>query len=126
MPLKVIEFAFTGYPVTNMPRARAFYEGTLNLAPASTFGDAEKQWIEYEVGPHTLAITNMNSEWKPGCDGGGVALEVENFDEAISSLKAKGVKFICEPMETPVCHMALISDPDGNSICIHKRKAGHH
>jgi hypothetical protein len=24
---------------------------------------------------------------------------------------------------TPVCHMAVVSDPDGNSVTIHKRKA---
>lgn len=124
MPLRVIEFAFIGYSVTDMGRAREFYERTLNLNRASVFGDEKKQWIEYEVGPHTLAITNMSDEWKPSSDGGGVALEVENFDEAIASLKAKDVKFYLEPMETPVCHMALIADPDGNSICIHKRKPG--
>ena len=55
-----------------------------------------------------------------------MALEVENFDEAIASLKEAGVKFYWEPSETPVCHMCLISDPDGNSICIHKRKPGKH
>ncbi len=125
MPLKVIEFAFTGYPATDMARARAFYEGTLNLTPGSVFGGGDHEWVEYEVGPHVLAITNMNPEWKASGDGGGVALEVENFDEAIAALKEKGVKFVAEPMETPVCHMALISDPDGNTICIHKRKPGH-
>src|SRR5437762_4341858 len=118
--LKIIEFAFTAYSVTDVKRARAFHEGVLNLKPATTFGNEEGQWIEYEVGPHTLAITNMNPDWKPSCDGGGVALEVENFDEAIASLNEAGVKFYWEPNETPVCHMCLISDPDGNSICIHK------
>lgn len=28
-----------------------------------------------------------------------------------------------EPMESPVCHMAVVSDPDGNSVTIHRRKA---
>ncbi|WHZ16104.1 MAG: hypothetical protein OJF52_002953 [Nitrospira sp.] len=28
-----------------------------------------------------------------------------------------------EPLETPVCHMMVVSDPDGNSV-IHQRKAG--
>lgn len=122
--LKVIEFAFAGYPVTDMARARAFYEGVLNLRPASTFDDGN--WIEYEVGPHTLAITNTAPEWKPSSNGGGVALEVEDFDQAVASLKDAGVNFYAGPMESPVCHMCLISDPDGNSICIHKRKPGHH
>jgi predicted enzyme related to lactoylglutathione lyase len=117
---KVIEFAFVGYPVTDMTRARAFYEGVLNLKPASTFDDGH--WVEYEVGPHTLALSNVSDEWKPSKDGGGVALEVEDFDAAIAWLQSKGVTFTLPPTESPVCHLALISDPDGNSICIHKRK----
>ena len=52
-----------------------------------------------------------------------VALEVENFDDAIAHLKQHNVKFRIEPMATPACHMAMIFDPDGNSICIHKRKS---
>jgi len=123
--LKVIEFAFTGYAVTDLKRARAFYETVLNLAPASVFEHEGSGWIEYEVGPHVLAITDMGGDWKPSKDGGGVALEVEDFDQAISWLKEKDTTFFTEPFESPVCHMALISDPDGNSICIHKRKSGH-
>lgn len=125
MSLKVIEFAFTGYPVTDMARARAFYETVLNLTPASVFGDDKASWVEYEVGPHVLAITNMSPDWKPGKQGAGVALEVEDFDAAIAALKSHGVTFNAEPFESPVCHMALIDDPDGNTICIHKRKPGH-
>ena len=91
--VKVIEFAFVGYSSTDMSRSRAFYEGALNLTPATVFEHEGKSWIEYEVGPHTLAITDMNAEWKPNPGGGGVALEVEDFDGAIASLKAKGVHF---------------------------------
>ena len=39
-------------------------------------------------------------------------------------LKKRNVKFRIEPMATPVCRMAMIFDPDGNTICIHKRNAG--
>jgi predicted enzyme related to lactoylglutathione lyase len=52
-----------------------------------------------------------------------VALEVEDFDAAVAHLRANHVKFRIEPMPTPVCHMTMIYDPDGNCICIHKRKA---
>ena len=126
MSLKVTEFAFTGYPVTDLGRARAFYETVLNLVPVSVFGDDKASWVEYEVGPHTLAITNMSPDWKPGKQGAGVALEVEDFDASIAWLKSHHVTFNAEPFESPVCHMALIDDPDGNTVCIHKRKAGHH
>jgi predicted enzyme related to lactoylglutathione lyase len=29
-----------------------------------------------------------------------------------------------EPIETPVCFMAVVADPDGNQILIHHRKDG--
>jgi predicted enzyme related to lactoylglutathione lyase len=122
--LKVIEFAFVGYPVTDMTRARRFYEGTLNLTPATVFDHDGKQWVEYEVGPHVLGITNMAADqWKPSADGPSVALEVEDFDQAIDHLRAHGTRFVLEPFDSPVCRTAIISDPDGNSIAIHKRNA---
>jgi len=120
--IKVTEIAFTGYPVTDMARARAFYEGTLGLKPASVFGES---WIEYDVGPATLSLASMEG-WKPSKDGPSVALEVENFDEAISVLMAAGVKFNLEPMDSPVCRLAVVCDPDGNALAIHKRKVGAH
>ena len=124
--LKVLEVAFTGYAVTDMARAREFYEQVLNLTPGMVFDHERQSWGEYEVGPHTLAISDMSPDWKPSPDGGGAALEVEDFDEAIRWLREKGANIYMDPFESPVCHMALITDPDGNSICIHKRKPGHH
>lgn len=119
--LEVIEFAFHGYVVTDIARARAFYEGALNLKVATVFEDEDSCWIEYEVGPHTLAISKASEVWQPSRNGGGVALEVADFDAAIASLKEKGVPFYLGPLTSPVCRMAVVSDPDGNSICIHKR-----
>jgi len=121
--MKIIEMAFSCYPVTDLKRAEQFYSGTLGLKESRRFGHAQQAWIEYDVGPGTLAITNMAPDWKPSANGGGVGLEVDNFDEAIGLLKRSGAKFPVEATETPVCHMAIVSDPDGNSLVIHKRKA---
>ena len=120
--MKVIEIAFSCYPVTDLKRAKQFYENTLGLKQTTIWGDDNQAWIEYDIGPSTLAITNYPSEWKPSPDGGGVALEVDNFDSAIAELKKARAKFRVEPTESPVCHMAVVFDPDGNSVCIHKRK----
>jgi predicted enzyme related to lactoylglutathione lyase len=122
--MKVIEIAFTGYSVTDLPRARAFYEGTLGLKESRVFGDANAAWVEYDIGPGTLAITNMAPDWKPSRGGGAIALEVEDFEAAIARLKTRGVAFVSGPFATPVCQMAVVADPDGNSITIHRRKAG--
>ena len=48
--LTVEEIAFAFYPVTDLARARAFYEGLLGLKVGTTFAEGEKIWIEYEVG----------------------------------------------------------------------------
>ena len=119
--LKVIEIAFTGYPVTDMQRARAFYEGTLHLVPSQVWEHGGKQWVEYDIGPGTLALSNMAPEWKPSSDGPSIALELEEFDSAIEELKAAGVKFVMEPLISSTCKLALVQDPDGNTVAIHKR-----
>ena len=119
--MKVIEIAFTCYPVTDLIRARQFYEETLGLKESRRFEEENMIWIEYDIGPGTLCITN-EQEWKPSPHGGAAALEVEDFNEAIKYLKDNSVTFLYEPMQAPMCSTAIISDPDGNSIGIHKRK----
>ena len=120
--MKVIEIAFTGYPVTDLKRARQFYEGTLGLIVARTGGDETSGWIEYDIGNGTLSIGNVAPEWKPSPGGGCAALEVEDFRSAMERLKVAGCP-VYGPMESSVCHIAIVSDPDGNSIASHKRKA---
>ena len=45
--MKAIEIAFTVYPVTDLKRARQFYEGVLGLVVSHRFGDDSKGMIEY-------------------------------------------------------------------------------
>lgn len=120
--LKITEISFTCYPVTDMARARKFYEDVLGLKPSMAFGEAGgMQWTEYDIGGGTLSLGAGAPDWHPRSDGCSVGLEVADFDAAMAHLRANQVKFKMEPFPTPVCHMALISDPDGNTICIHKR-----
>ncbi len=124
--MKVTEIAFSCYPVTDMARAREFYESVLGLKPTMAHGEAGgMQWTEYEIGPGALALMAGVAAWQPTEQGCSVALEVEDFDQAIAHLKMNHVKFKMEPFPTPVCEMAFIFDPDGNTVGIHKRKAGH-
>jgi predicted enzyme related to lactoylglutathione lyase len=118
--MKITNIAFTGIPVTDMKRARSFYEGALGLKPAGEF--SEGVWIEYEIGGDTLAIGSVGDQWKPSPDGTSVALEVDDFESAIKSLKQANVPFDAENIESPVCRMAVVQDPDGNKIIIHKLK----
>jgi predicted enzyme related to lactoylglutathione lyase len=122
--IKAIEIAFTCYPVTDMARARKFYEEVLGLKPTTVFGEpGGMQWTEYDIGSGTLALGAGAPDWKPQETGAALALEVEDFEAAVAQLRAHQVKFKIEPTETPVCHMAFIYDSEGSLICIHRRKA---
>ena len=119
--MKVKEIGFVAIPVTDVTVARKFYEDVLGLQQSGEFMNGH--WIEYGIGKDTLAIANVGAHWKPSDQGTSTALEMEDFDEAIAELKKANVTFAAEAFETPVCHMAVIQDPDGNKIMIHKLKA---
>ena len=120
--MKIKEIGFVAIPVTDVARARRFYEGVLGLATSAEF--MEGQWIEYQVGKDTLAVANVGGDWRPSDQGTGAAFEVEDFDASMAELKKAEVTFAAEAFETPVCHMAVIQDPDGNKLIIHKLKSG--
>ena len=125
MNMKIKEVAFVGYPVSDIDRGRDFYGRVLGLTPGEIDQELEgmpgKYWIEYEVGDQTLAISNA---WEPsGGSGPSIAFEVEDFDASIEHLKREGVEIVADSIESPVCRFALIKDPDGNEITIHKMKS---
>lgn len=120
--IAVKEIAFTCYPVTDMTRSRAFYEGVLGLKPTTVSESGGGSWAEYEIGAGAFAIGRMVG-WEPSSGGATVAFEVEDFDAAIAKLKAAKVSFTMEPISTPVCRMASITDPDGSPVTVHKRRA---
>ena len=118
--MKISNIAFVGIPVSDIPRARNFYEDVLGLRATDEMMGGK--WIEYAMGDNTLAIANVGDQWTPSDQGTAAALEVEDFDQAIKRLKERQVRFAAEPFETPCCHMAVVQDPDGNKLIIHKLK----
>jgi predicted enzyme related to lactoylglutathione lyase len=121
--INAVEIAFTVVPVSSLAKGRAFYEGVLGLTPTSVFDKGDMGFIEYDIGAGTLAIGCGAPLFKPAKDGGAVALEVADFDRAISNLKQKDCVFAMDAQETPVCRMAVVKDPDGNFLMIHKKKS---
>ena len=61
---------------------------------------------------------------------GFCGLEAGSMDAAaemigfIEEMKAKGAEVVFGPFESPVCWVAAVLDPDGNSLWIHQRKDG--
>jgi predicted enzyme related to lactoylglutathione lyase len=117
--MKLKELAFTVYAVKDTKRASDFYRNTFGLRETANWED---KWIEFDVGPGTLAITDSFPQLTPGAKGAMVALEVDDFAACVEELKSKGVKLAMEPFDTPVCCGATVLDLDGNEVMIHQRK----
>jgi len=115
--------AFAIYHVTDIARARQFYGGTLGLKAGMEMEFSPgKWWIEYDAGPAALAITNFDLPTTNSHATPGVALEVNNYEEALALVRAAGIELTWGPHDFPVCHCFAIKDPEGNDLYIHRRK----
>lgn len=114
--------AFFVYPVTDIGRARQFYEGVLGLKLENNFED---HWLEYDIQGFTMAITDWIEGATPCHTGAGVGLEVAHADQTFEFMRSQGVTIVKDLFDTPVCRMGVIADPDGNGIVIHQALAGH-
>jgi predicted enzyme related to lactoylglutathione lyase len=112
--------AFVVYPVNDINAARRFYEQVLGLK--LTHEAASIQWLEYDVGDTTFAITTADAEHSAPVRGAVLAFEVSDLDAEVERLQKLDAKFRGEITETPVCRFAILLDPDGSEIIIHKRK----
>ena|SRR5688500_4966008 len=105
--MRAKKIAYTMVPVHDVERARRFYEATLGLERGAFHGD----WTEYDLPEGGCLLLGPAKD-----DELRVALEIEDLDAAARAL---GVKII----ETPVCRMAEIRDPEGNAIVLHQLKS---
>ena len=115
--MPVTKIAFTMYPVTDIPRAVAFYSDVLGLKKDGL--DLE-YWVEFDIDGATFGIGNFEQVGTPGT-AQSLAIEVDDLASYRAALKKHGVE-TNEPFETPACFISGVKDPDGNSIIIHQSK----
>jgi len=120
-PFQITGMDLSGYMVKDASRAIAFYRDVLGLEPASVYPD--NRGAEYELADGTtFGLWGGGGGVMPFQPGNGILFAVDDLDAAVSALKARGIAVHME-RETPVCFMAMISDTEGNSVFLHKRKA---
>ncbi len=120
--MKVEGTDFAAVFVTDFPRARDFYGGTLGLEQSQEYGRIPGG--EFETGTLTLQILDsaaIGREFSP--NGSPLALRVADVAAARAELEAAGVEFLGETVDSGVCHMAHFKDPDGNVLILHHRYA---
>ncbi|HEY9745505.1 MAG TPA: VOC family protein [Oculatellaceae cyanobacterium] len=113
--------AFTVYVVSDLARARRFYEDVLGLTPE---GLSSENFQEYGVGGGTFAIgclpENAPDFFKNR--GSSIAFEVEDLDATHARMKELNVPILSGPSDYPGCRMLVITDPDNNVITLHQIK----
>jgi len=121
MSIQVKEIAFIYHQVTDIARARRFYEQLLGLKVGLEYeGKPGKWWIEYDVAGVAFAIKNF--ELPGGKGGAALALEVADIDAAFATVRCAGVPITEELTEFPRCRSFAVKDPDGNEIVLHQLK----
>jgi catechol 2,3-dioxygenase-like lactoylglutathione lyase family enzyme len=113
--------AFIAYAVRDIGASRRFYEEILGLKLARSFHD---DWFEYDLGDTTFVITSTGTEHPPPVRGALIGFEVSDVDGEVSRLRRLGVPFKREGVsESAVCRYAIVFDPDGTEVLIHRSKS---
>jgi len=108
---------FVMYLVKDMKRARAFYEGLLELKP----GDFNSEsFIEYTLADgNAFALAVAPGDAYVQC--GGIMFGVPDAEAAIARVKELGGTFFAN-YGGDVCTSGWCADPDGNGFGVHQRK----
>jgi catechol 2,3-dioxygenase-like lactoylglutathione lyase family enzyme len=115
----------TMLPVTDLARARAFYEGKLGLTAGAPKPDGK---LVYACGGAHLALFPRSSPTR--AEHTAISFEVKNVEQMVKALAERGVVF--EDYDFPglktvnnVCVLgsekaAWFKDTEGNLLCIHE------
>ena len=120
--MNITKTDFVFLPITSFEKAHDFYTGVLGLECSKRYDD--EIGGEFETGNVTIQVVDMakiGREFAPSRSG--IALHVDDVDEARKELEEQGVRFDGETMDSGVCHMAFFRDQDGNGLILHHRYA---
>jgi catechol 2,3-dioxygenase-like lactoylglutathione lyase family enzyme len=120
MPITVERVDFVPVASRDRARSKSFYTETLGLPLERDTPTG----FEVRAGQVTLGVwepERMGLPFEPNHNG--ISLRVPDVAEARATLERDGVEFTGETIDTGVCHMAFLHDPDGNTIMLHRRYA---
>lgn len=125
VPVQEIERTdFIGVNVRDRAKSSEFYGQTLGLTENPL---ASEGWPEFEADNVGMVLSTPEQkgggEYQPEL---GIAFRVADVAQTMERLQSAGVEFeFPEPYDSGVCHMAFLSDPDGNTLILHHRYAAY-
>jgi catechol 2,3-dioxygenase-like lactoylglutathione lyase family enzyme len=101
--------------VSDVERAVRFYRDTLGLALTFRAGD---EWAQLSGAGMTIGLHPRRGTVTAKAAGQDISLgfEVDHLNEAMDSLRGKGVEFAPEIQDSPGIRIAYFSDPDGTPL----------
>jgi predicted enzyme related to lactoylglutathione lyase len=116
--VKITGLDLIGATVPDLQRSLAFYRDQLGLEP-TVEGDGGAEFH--------LADGTTFGLWQPPADSGmqpafSVMFTVADAQSATERFRDLGAT-LTDPMESPVCHMSIGNDPEGNTFIVHQRKS---
>jgi predicted enzyme related to lactoylglutathione lyase len=122
IPVRAVDFVM--YTARDMESLRRWYGELFGLAPG---GEWHRSWSEFATEPVTLCLNSPGSEDKDARHwgrNGAIALAVGDILSAERECRKRKVTVVIPPVESSVCWMMLLADPEGNHILLHQRKNG--
>jgi predicted enzyme related to lactoylglutathione lyase len=121
-PTLITGVDFVTVPTKDFPAAREFYGTALGLPCSAEY--ESMPGAEFEAGGLTLQVLDAAAIGREfHAHRFPVAFHVEDVAATRAELESRGVSFIGETIDSGVCHMAPLEDPDGNVFMIHHRYA---
>ena len=117
---KITGLDLSAYMVQDAQRAIEFYRDVLGLEPTRVY--PENRGAEYEFSDGTTFGLWNGGDIMPFQPSNGNLFAVDDIDAAVAAVKSRGLPVLMEH-ETEVCFLAMITDTEGNSVTLHKRKA---
>ena len=121
----MVEIAYVNVFVNDLSRAIEFYQSKLGLG--LTHSDAEHGYASFSAGSVSLGLAVAGEE-RQALVGRltGVGLAVPDLEAEHSRLSKLGVAFAMPPTRQPWGgFMALVTDPDGNTLYLDEVSAAH-
>jgi catechol 2,3-dioxygenase-like lactoylglutathione lyase family enzyme len=108
----------------NFEALKSFYTEKLGFPIVNAWPSANIVFIS--LGSTTLELAGREHATADNKPTGGfvhIALHVENVDEAVAELTAKGIAIHTQPRDFQDIRLAFIQDPDGNLVeLVHSQK----
>lgn len=117
--IKIKQFLHTGLIISDLSRAREFYEGVLGLTPSDKRPPLSFEGVWYNIGVnqiHLMCLANPYQDAVKPAHGGRdihVALAVDDVEAVCNALDAAGVAYT-KSMSGRAA--VFCRDPDGNAL----------